>query len=144
MKRAVAAIMCLSACAPMASTERGDVLTVWNDSGSLVSAAEQERRWIERGRDYRRIEIAGTCASSCAFGALRLPQTCYTNGARIGLHPYSYGGLVVTPYMRQITAERVALLPKGLRDWWERERPTVLGQDLTYDDLKRIMPEREC
>lgn len=117
---------------------------IYNDLGGFV--ANEHAAWKARAERHNlsHFVIDGNCASFCSFIALAAPRSCYTPSARLGVHPAAIAGMVETAETRKFTESLVALWPKGLQDWWASNRPTVLGHDLLYDDLKRIIPEREC
>ena len=117
---------------------------IFNDMGGHVR--NEYAAWTARQQAHgiTHYVIDGTCASFCSFVALTSPRSCYTKSARLGLHPASIGGVMETAETRRLTAHLVSLWPQGLRDWWAANRPSVLGHDLVYADLKRIIPEREC
>ena len=117
---------------------------ILNDLGGVVR--NEHALWTARQRRHgiNHYVIDGNCASFCSFVALASPDSCYTPSVRLGVHPASLAGMVETDATREFTRTLVALWPKGLQDWWASNRPSVLGHDLLYDDLKRIIPEREC
>ncbi len=117
---------------------------IFNNLGGNVSTEFDNWRARQRAHGITHYVIDGTCASFCSFVALTSPKSCYTKSARLGLHPASIAGVAQTPETRRLTAHLVKQWPQGLQDWWAANRPSVLGHDLVYDDLKRIIPEREC
>ena len=127
------------------TTPKGEVVErIYNNIGGHVRT--EWAAWTARQRKHRinHYVIDGSCASFCSFVALASPRSCYTRSVRLGVHPASIAGMVETEETRELTRWLVAKWPKGLQDWWAANRPTVLGRDLLYEDLKRIIPEREC
>ncbi len=126
-------------------TASGEVVErIYNNHGGAVKT--QLRVWKARERQHKisHYVIDGTCASFCSFVAFYSPKSCYTRSARLGVHPVSIAGLRETDATRRLTDYFVANWPQGLQEWWAANRPSILGQDLVYADLKRISPEREC
>jgi len=139
----------LSACAAhvgrLETTPSGKIVErIYNDMGGHVAteyAAWQSRRARDNISHY---VLDGNCASFCSFQALAAPDTCYTRSVRLGVHPASIAGLIETDETREFTRKLVARWPRGLQNWWAANRPSVLGRDLLYADLIKIIPEREC
>ncbi len=145
----------LSACAAahvgeQVSTDvpgKGTAYVVSHDLGG--HARSQLKRWKKRLKDgVEFFVVDGTCASFCAFAALNKPNSCYTKDARMGFHGATAFGVFPTPRAIETSKKLATLLPPPLESWFLQSglmyMPMGLGQDLLYEDLKRIYPEGEC
>lgn len=106
----------------------GEVTVIARDLGGDLAARLRQVQWL---RDSNaRVEIRGTCASSCTL-LLGLPNACVAASSRLGFHGPRSGipGLGLPPaafeHWSQIMARHY---PAGIRRWFlTQARQTTVG-----------------
>ena len=117
---------------------------IYNNLGGFAAVEMQKWRSRVNAHGIQHFIVDGLCASFCAFVALHAPESCYTKNVQFFVHPAASFGMVETPSTRAFTKQAVSNWPKGLQDWWHKNRPGIAGVTLRYGDLKRIIPEKAC
>ena len=117
------------------------------DPGGYQSKAIWWNR-LKDEEDLKHLIIDGQCISMCAFIAFQHPLSCYTENAVVSFHSYSFLEFIITGDTVAATMDAIDRQPTALRNFLKdinlQYRPSVLGIDLTYEDLKRLIPEQEC
>ena len=117
------------------------------DPGGYQSKAIWWNR-LKDEEDLAHLIIDGQCISMCAFIAFQHPLSCYTKNAVVSFHSYSFLEFIITGDTVAATMDAIDRQPTPLRNFLKdiklQYRPSVLGIDLTYADLKRLIPEQEC
>ena len=125
----------------------GNAYRIKFDPGGYQSKAIWWNR-LKREGNLEHLIIDGQCISLCAFIAFQHPLSCYTENAIVSFHSYSILEFIITEDTVTATVDAIDRQPTALRNFLKdinlQYRPSVLGIDLTYDDLKRLIPEQEC
>ena len=139
----VLAALTAANCAPHVGRTTEDAYVVYYDGGGF--GGRERKLWEERMEDGRHLVIDGTCASFCAFAAFAHPDSCYTESAVIDVHPfYSINPLQDSGEMDALNERAMMLLPEGMRKVVRKNNPGFLGVSFKYDELRKMIPEREC
>ena len=147
---AVVAIAALSACSGHVGVpvevDGVRMERIYHDNGGHAPTAYAD--WIERAEkhDIRGYIVDGPCVSFCVFMAFYSDLSCYTPSASLGIHLATnwYGGR--DDKMNAFNEKLLSGIPQALADEIRKvDNFTAFeGRDIRYDELKQIMPDREC
>ena len=145
---AITAAALLAGCSMhMGDLSDSGIYTVTHDNGGEAQA--EYLKWQERSKTAKGFVIDGACISSCAHFVMG-GRTCYTENARIGMHPATYGLVVRTEFTRRFDQMILDSWPEGLQRLWADKVPEpdfgagLIGYDATIEVLREYWPEGEC